>query len=68
MNEEIEFTENERKVIAALSRLEKLWEKYGDGLILYNGHSLRRNTPSRDNEIASFPGIIGDGGDGGDCF
>ena len=65
---EIEYTEDELKIIKALKRLEKLWEKHGEGLILYNGRSLRRDTPSAENEIAYFPGINGDGGDGGDYF
>lgn len=68
MDKEIELTESEKKVIAALRRLEKIWEKHGEGLILFNGKSLRRGIPSADNEIAFFPGISGDGGDGGDCF
>lgn len=62
------LTDGEVKIIRALERLERLWEKHGSDLILYNGHSLRKFSPSADHEIASFPGIRGDGGDGGDSF
>lgn len=61
------LTEDEKKIIKALSRLEKLWKKHGKGLILYNGNDLRRGH-SISHSIATFPGIKGDGGDGGDNF
>ena len=68
MNQESELTENEKKIIAALEKLAKLWKKHGNGLVLFNGNSLRRGNRSSGNEIAFFPEITGDGGDGGDCF
>lgn len=63
---EVELTEDERKVISALRRLEKVWKKHAQGLILFNGNELRRGH-SADTTIETFQ-IKGDGGDGGDCF
>lgn len=63
-----DINENEKKIIKALERLEKLWKKYGDGLQLFNGNSLRRSNGGIDDEIAFFPGIREGGGDGSDSF
>ncbi|MDA3867743.1 MAG: hypothetical protein PF489_13495 [Salinivirgaceae bacterium] len=63
-----ELTENEKKIIKALNRLDKLWAEYGEGLWLFNGNSLRKGNGSIDYEIAFFPNIGEGGGDGGDSF
>lgn len=63
---EIELTNDEKKIIAAIRRVEKLWKKHGKGLVFFNGNELRRGH-SADTTIATFA-ITGDGGDGGDCF
>lgn len=62
------YTNEEKKIIKALAALERLWEKHGVGLVLFNGNSLRRAPGASSDEICSFPGIRGDGGDGGDGF
>jgi len=63
-----ELTEGEEKIIRALQRLDKLWEKYGEDLILFNGNDLRKGGYSCKYGIDSFPNIRGGGGDGGDNF
>lgn len=63
----IVLTEDERKVIAAIRRLESVWKRHGRGLVLFNGNELRRGH-SAESVIETFPGITGDGGDGGDIF
>lgn len=66
--EDYTLTDGERAIIKALDKLEKLWKKEGKRLTLYNGNSLRLNGVDASKEIDTFPGIIGDGGDGGDIF
>lgn len=71
--DEVELTEGEMKIIRALRRLGKLWEKHGENLLLFNGDSLRieREELPYDRdflcaEIEHFPRIKGGGGDGGE--
>lgn len=63
-----DLTDNEKKIIRALNRLDKLWAECGDGLQLFNGNSLRRGHGSIEDEIMFFTNIRGGGGDGGDSF
>lgn len=63
-----ELTEGEKKIVSALDRLDALWKKHGKDLLLYNGNSLRKGGFDVSKQIASFPNIRGDGGDGGDNF
>lgn len=62
------ITEGEKKIIRALDRLGKIWEKHGKNLILFNGKSLRKGGYDKDKEIHFVAGIKGDGGDSGDSF
>jgi len=55
-----DITEGEKKIIRALYRLEKLWQQYGDNLLLFNGNSLRKGGRSQKYEIDAF-NIRGDG-------
>jgi len=68
MNGDIILTDGEKKIVRALSRLEKLWEQHGENLLLFNGQSLRYKGVDISCELTSFPSIKGDGGDGGDKF
>ena len=68
MNDDIVLTDGEKKIASALSRLEKLWAQHGENLLLFNGQSLRYKGVDVSCEIAFFPSIKGDGGDGGDKF
>ena len=63
-----ELTDNEKRIIKILNRLDKLWAECGEGLVLFNGNSLRRGNGSVEYEIAFFPNIREGGGDGGDSF
>jgi len=67
---ELEFTEGEMKIVQTLKRLNSLWQRHGNRLLLFNGNSLRlvdeKGRYFADNEIMSFNGIYGDGGCGGD--
>jgi len=65
---ETELTKGEEKILRALERLDKLWKKHGDDLTLFNGDSLRKGGADASKEIATFPNIKGEGGDGGDVF
>lgn len=68
MKQGIELTEGEKKIVKALNRLSKLWERHGENLLLFNGRSLRYKGTDHASEIDFFAGIRGDGGDGGDVF
>jgi len=63
-----ELNEGELKIVNALNKLDKLWKQYGKNLVLFNGDSLRKGGRDASKEVATFPNIIGDGGDGGDVF
>lgn len=64
---EVILTEGEMKIVRALERLERLWDKHGGNLLLFNGDSLRYGGVGAQHCIADYR-IKGDGGDAGDYF
>ena len=75
LNEDVLLNTHEEEIMKKMRELDLIWKKYkkkpGNRLILYcgtSGCSIRVNTPSADNEIASFYNITCDGGDGSDNF
>ncbi len=63
-----ELSDGEKSIIRALNRLDALWKKHGQDLVLFNGDSLRKGGVDVTKEIATFSNIRGEGGDGGDVF
>ena len=47
--------DGEKKIVAALAKLEKLWQREGQDLVLHNGNSLRKEGLA----VVSFKGING---------
>jgi hypothetical protein len=71
--ETFSLTEGELSIISCLKKLNKLWKNHGDRLVLFCGSCSTNvrmidqyGSAWADDEIACFPDIIGDGGDGGD--